>query len=94
MNALIDSLPTRQFMGDFLRSFEQEPQVGELYVVVRVDAEDQVTAALGRLRETYPNCNTGNPTYLFDYEGLSARAERTMAREIIRGNCYYSLYRA
>lgn len=94
MNALIKSLPTRRFLGEFSRSFQEEPVIGERYVIVRVDAEDKMTATFARLQDVYPNVNTGSPSYVFEYETLRGRSPHDFARVIIRGDVYYSLYQA
>ena len=93
MDSLLQQLPSMHFMGAFQRRFAEEPQIGASYVVTREDAEDNLTAAYATLVDVFPNVNTGNPTYVFEYQQAGGNPH-DFARHIIRGDVYYSLYRA
>ncbi len=88
-----DFVETHRLFGAFEKPFATEPQVGQEFIMVRED-DYSVGARMATLREVYPNVNTGKPTYVFDYGQVvrgTARASE-MARAIVAGNLYYSLY--
>ena len=85
-----DVMDTLRLYGFFEKPFRAEPVVGQEYVVVRKEK----AARVARLTDIYPNCNTGNPTYQFEYGDVLHGTDdpHAWARSIIRGDVYYSLW--
>lgn len=89
------------FFSNFDRTLEKKKllDVGDRYLIVQWDEECvKKYGRFGTIIEIYSNPNTGNAVHVFQYEDKVFGPDDEMdcvhdwAREIITGNCKYSLW--
>jgi len=90
-----------RFYSDFDRALEKKKllYVGDRDFIVQWDEECvKKYGRFGKIIDMYPNPNTGNTVYVYEYEKKIFGPDRKMfgdnywAREIITGDCRYSIW--
>ena len=81
-------------IGEFIRPLPVPLRNGDEFIIKN---EDIMKARRARLVNVYPNPNTGNPTYQFEYSEMypdpAAKVNpHAWARKIVQGNSNYSIW--
>lgn len=91
----VPQLRGRRYLGKFNKPLLDQVENDALYIVVRDDDNEDSGPLIreARLINVYPNCNTGWPSYQFEYTRVLRGNPSPHAMPFVIGrNEYYSLY--